>query len=295
MKFKSFINAFLPEVGKENIADEIGEITDDLRRHTLPAYKQSVELSKKFKYKGSTEMSKMHSQFGRIYKEDNIVVYMAAFLERLSDNIDVAEAAFSESFEDDVVKEALTYKRIGILQHIELSSFVVRFSRRLLMYIYAVETEQLKGARLDRFYAGEGKYLLANFTHFTNAIESLGVGAEVTQGRFEQMPDIIVKEDNIETQTSLVGINKLDPFKFNLIAPNWNPIFYIRMPLADRRVAKMREAQEEAKALQHRILHYKELQDGKNDPALSERIEYMEERVVKLRNKVERYEKGLRG
>lgn len=78
----------------------------------------------------------------------------------------------------------------------------------------------------------------------------------------------------------------MDPYHFGLIPIKMNPIYHIRMAIAEWQVARYNAAIEEKRALEYRLLALKASSDGKKDAKLEEAIEYSEARLAKLNYKL---------
>ena len=71
-----------------------------------------------------------------------------------------------------------------------------------------------------------------------------------------------------------------------------NPIYHIRIRIAEWQAAKYQEAKEERSMVELRLLSLKELKSGKDNARLEQQIEYNQERLSKLTAKIGRMEEN---
>ena len=99
-----------------------------------------------------------------------------------------------------------------------------------------------------------------------------------------------VNADSIANTNSIIGANRTDPFQFGLIPIVLNPIYHVRMAIADWQVTRYKAAQEEKRMLEFKLLKLKLAQTGKKDARLDEQIEYTAGRLDKLNYKLKTME-----
>ncbi|MOA51277.1 hypothetical protein D3C78_1744100 [compost metagenome] len=101
---------------------------------------------------------------------------------------------------------------------------------------------------------------------------------------------MVVAPDDVSTVEATVGATKTDPFHFGIIPVRLNPIYYVRMAIAEWQVNRYKAAVEEKRALEYRLLV---LKDGSKDAKIEQEIVYTEGRLQKLNKKLNDMEEGF--
>jgi hypothetical protein len=104
--------------------------------------------------------------------------------------------------------------------------------------------------------------------------------------KLEDIPNVIVSPETVEVTQRTVGLTKTDPFQAGLIPFVINPIYHVRMRIAEWQVRRYELAKEEMVAAELKLLMLKESRSGKKDAGLERKIEVYDDRVQKLRRKI---------
>jgi len=171
-------------------------------------------------------------------------------------------------------------------------SFAVRYARRVAVATmsFEVDASSDKQGLETIITAGEVEWLTTRRIHFFAALNSLSIGRKDVEERFKSLPDMTVNANSIQSTNSVLGANRTDPFQFGLIPIVLNPIYHVRMAIADWQVTRFKAAQEEKRMLEFKLLKLKMAQTGKSDARLDEQIEYTSGRLEKLNYKLKTME-----
>jgi hypothetical protein len=296
MKILSYIQSLLPSFKKDRVIEDIRLVRAEIIEHTGPSYKVATELLSKWKFK-SPVLSKQISIFERMVKgegNDNIVVTIDKSFKSILENLHIVENLINKMYNEEVVGKGFTYLKVNLLQFVEAVSFVSKFARRFLIYIYICETEVYPDSGTALYTSlskAEIEWIEANFVSFCTALNIVTIKPNDLDKQFNNIPDIVVTNENVETLSSTLGEARLDPFQMKLI-PIWlNPIYHIGMFVAEWQADRYKAAKEEVKLLQLRKLNLEKLSEGKPDAKLQKEIEYMEGRIQGLNYKLAKMEK----
>lgn len=287
MKMKDYISSLLPSFTKTRMIEDLGVVREELRHTTLPAYQTAAKAFANTRFKAQ-ELVKFEEEFKKNVKSrfrgGNSVIIMAQILEQVDKNIDVAERSVNAYYSDDVMREAMTYLKANLAQYIETVTFVVRYARRHLLFV--VSAENAATADNPTYFGmteGEFEWLRVQRYNFFQALCVMGgFKPEEVEKNFKEIPDIVLTKDNASVIEKTVGLQKVDPFQFGLI-PVWlNPIYHVRMNIAEWQVKRYKAAKHEKETIELRLLQLKHQQSGKTDARLQEQIEYNEGRLQKL-------------
>ena len=295
-----YIKKLTHRFGKNQIQKTCLSLEDILRTHTIPAYTSAVELFKthNFKAKEVIAFSKIFNKFANGSSNR----FIETILEALQNSTVILNSLYKKSEELYADQEAtlgLTFEKISYLRLLGAISFTNDFSRKLLNYIYILETAnadesfQLKGA----LSPAEIATLEASFTNFSIACGILTTPFEEIHNKLSSLPDAIYSESIEKTLQATLGPSKLDPLGFRgftipfNISVKWtNPMYWVGIVIADIQVASYKAAKEELELIQLRKLNLEKIYDKKPDPRLQLQIEVITNRVSALNYSIEKLE-----
>lgn len=290
MNIGKYVASLLPSFEKSRIEEDIRIQREELSENTIPPYASAAEW---FEVDGfsSRENKDYDKLFTRSVEVDrkirgNYITVVHGALERALESVQMIEEGLDKHFGRDVAAGGMTYTRANILRYLEVVSFGTRYARKLLLWTLHNE-KSAAGRRIgDPFTKAEEKWLQENRRAFFQAVRVMAHQAKDIRAILTNIPDMVVVPEEIEIAKETVGLAKIDPLKMNLI-PTWaNPVYHVRMAVAEWQVARYKAAQEEKRMLEYRLLALKELREGKEDAKLEQQIEYTENRVKKLNHRM---------
>lgn len=291
MKHSNLLNSLLPQFGKDRLLEDIRVTRSEIKEYTQPVYAQAAEMFRNWNFK-SAKLKSLMASFARQIKQernDNMVQTLAKVWKPVLENLDFLEDQVNRTFNEEVTALGLTYSKSTTIQLIEGTSFVSRYARRLLTFIYACETAEFPGNESfiqEDIPPAEHDYIQSNFVNFCQILGVLADASTATKRKLDSIPEIQVTSDNHNTLAATVGETKIDPFRLGLI-PVWlNPIYHIRMMVAEWQVKRYKEAKEEVQVLELRLLYLKRLNEGKPDANLQEQISYRQSQVNGMKKKI---------
>lgn len=296
MKIPTYLSSLLPSFTKSRIVEDCQITRGEIKDFSRPAYAMAAKDFKSYKFK-SERIKPIADAFGRMVKggHDNFIVTIDKGFQPMLENLDEVEKMIESIYADDVGGVALTYQKANLLQLVEIIGFVSRYARKLLIFTYAAETEQFPEAGTvftDAIVPAEIEWIEQNLVSFCTAFNIAITPTNKLKSALDGIPDIVVKQETAEAVSSTIGDKKLDPFGLKLIAPWLNPIYHVRMFVAEWQTNRYHEAKAELQLLQLHRLHLEKLKEGKPDAKLAQEIKYTENRINKLSFKLKELEKG---
>lgn len=284
MKINMFLTQVLPNFSKASMKKSLDETKKELREETLPQFKSASQSGfdkRQWKAEVNKSFQTTFDNGVRGHQRGNMLAATHRILQNLEKTFPTIEKLTDDYFSNDVVREAITFLGVNLIQFQEAMAFATRYSRKLLLFIITEEVRAVAPDQVDpkAILQGEINWLYAKRETFFAAMSILTMEPVEIGKALENTPDIVANAANVDQVTAMVGLDRVDPFRFNLISARMNPIFYIRKWIVEGQVASYREAQEERKQLECRILQLKNADDGKNDPKLQQIIEYNEKRL----------------
>ena len=295
MQIQDYLASLLPSFEADRVKRDILTLREELKNTTLPAYTAAADSFKRVQLVSKLTQD-YDKRFAMVVKTDirgNYVTVTNEVFHRLSDNLDALEGLVDRYFANDVVAKGLTFLKANLIQYIEACAFALRYGRKLLLWTYQCETNATKkdvaamGQELTEY---ERNYLSKNAPHFGNVIRILSGKAKELEQSIDECPDVVVTTENAPVLQRTMGLAKTDPFKFNLIPVKLNPIYHIRMAIAEYQVKCYKAAIEERRTLEYQLMALENARTGKKDPKLEEAIEYNQNRLQKMNVDIKRME-----
>lgn len=297
MKFNQFIKSLLPSFGKDQVLEDCRLTITELKEITIPIYDTAEDVFLNWDFK-TEELKANFSTFKNLVKvssRGNFVTMVSASLKNTVDNLEEIEKIIKKGYSEEITGNGLTYFKANLLQFVECAGFVSKYARKYLLYIYVCETSKYtteETSIADSITKAELEWLSANFINFCTAFNAVASNPSDVKRHIEDVPEIIITEDNADTLGATIGDKKIDPFNMGFIPIKLNPIYHIGMFVAEWQAARYKEAKEEMRLLQLRKLHLQNMIKDKPDAAVEKEIAYMETRVQGLSYKIAKMEEG---
>ena len=283
MAIENIIKFLLPSFGRDRIIEDIritrGELAD-----LIPMYEASAQTFKNWRF-ASQEVKDSIKVFSNMVggrDATNPVLRIAADLPKILENLQVVEDLVLSRMGNSVAGKGLTYKQASLIKFVDAAFLVSKYARKYLNFIYVGETaaQANNGADLsDSIPPVEREWLNTKMVDFCNALLTATRTSNETRELLDDVPEIEVAASNASTLKATVGDRKLDPLKLGFVASNYNPIYFVRMLVAEWQVMRHKEAREELTMLQLRKLNLEKLKAGRQDAKLEAQIRVVESRI----------------
>lgn len=289
-----FVKSLLPHLTRPEVFEDIRITQAELNTVGIPSYAPAVEHFKVSKLV-SEKNKDLEKLFERNYrpitkkKSLNFIAEIGSRLPEVVANLAATEISLNEVFGADVITSALTAKKAVLLRAVDQISFLSIFSVGLLNIIYYNEAVA-SGIEISEEMAPDNavinntnKYMAA----FAGILSIYGEDRSEYLSRIGTIPDVRFSEVNAEMLRSVYNENTLDPFsEFGVSSFIGNPIYHVRLVIAEWQEARYSMMRDKKKALELRLLHLKLLQDKENDAGVEKQIVYIQSRVSKLEYKM---------
>lgn len=295
MKLQKFISLMLPTFEKGRLIEELQVVRNEIKEITLPPLREASEFYRVGKLKSKQALNYDHNflRIAPIQKvSGNYLSVSYHVLATLDEKLNVLGKLIDHAFSKDVGSSSISFLRANILQYLEVASFSSRYARRLLLWSLSEEQDSDNSPfRLPKAMSkAEERWIWDNRDNYAKCLAILSIDTRKMESSFQAVPDMVVAPDDIAAVEATVGSTKTDPFHFGFIPVRLNPIYYIRMSIAEWQVNRYKAAVEEKRALEYRLLALKE--NGSKDAKLEQEIAYTEGRVQKLNKKLAEMEEG---
>jgi hypothetical protein len=294
MQIAKLVQSLLPTFTKNRILEDITMLREELKANTLGPFKTAVSDFGTRKW-ASTYAKSFEKAFEDAYRNrytGNYIKPINDTLLNIVENLDSVSRMVDLQFGNDVMRDAMNALGINLIQWVETAQFFVKYSRRLLVCTLTAEvnSSEKDKSEFEGLVDAEVQWLAVNRDNYLSALNIMAVRKAELEKKLEEVPNVVVNEQTIGTLSETVGTSKLDPMNFGLIPVALNPIYHIRMAVAEWQVARFNSAQAERKMLEFRILQLKQSSSGKRDARLEEEIVYNQGRLDKLNYKLNEME-----
>lgn len=289
MRIPQFLASLLPTFSKNRIVEDINITTGEITEYTHPAYSIATPDFKNHKF-SSERLKPFLGSFERHIKgRGNFIVNIDSGWKTVLANLEETKRLVEATYNEDVGGAGITYLKANLLQFVELVAFTSKYARKLLIFVYAAETEKYPDSGTvftDSIKPAEIEWLQSNMQNFGLAWNIVTTDPAEFKKKIKEIPDIVVKQEAADAVSAAIGDRKLDPFSMRLIPVWMNPIYHVRMFVAQWQTERYHEAKAELQLLQLHKLHLQKLKEGKPDAALKQQIEYTENRISKISAKI---------
>ena len=299
MKLDQYLSSLLPSFTKERVLEDCRMTSAELKETAIPLYGTAVKAFKGHKFKNAAAVD-METVFKRMVKghSGGLLEGTESALEQTLKNLGEIESMVDRVYSEEVAGLGMTYLKANLLQFTEWASFVSKYSRRLLIYVLILESSEYSDAGPtlnDSLEQAEIEWLQGHFVHFCTAINAVAQPTDKLKSAIANIPDINITKDNYDSLKATMGESKIDPFSVGLI-PIWlNPIYHVRMAVAEWRADRYRGQKEEKKVVELRVLNLKRIQDGKPDAKIQKEIDYSQRRLSRINHELEMMERRKNG
>lgn len=299
MIITDFIKSLLPSFGKNRVVEDARITYADLEGMVIPSYIEAEKLFTGWKYR-SQAMKDFEKIFKRIVKSDsdaNMIVAISRGLQRMAEQKDYMQDKIEASFEPEIVSTGLSCLKVNILRIVEATTFISDYAIMFLNYAYILETaEQSKetGYVRSNLSPAEIKQVQDQFSDFCIAFNVVAKDKKQIVKAIDNIPDVLINIDTGNAVMGVLGEDKLDPLSMrgfsNVTA---NPIYHIRMIVAERQIAKWKKNKELKRVLELRLLNLQMLMSGTTDAKTEKEILYIQGRVQSIDHTLKKLEEGI--
>jgi len=299
MKLIAFIKSLLPNFERSRIFEDVENMREQLVGKLKQRYADAVATLVGKKALKSAYGKTTQARFERICSPRgsvNYLEYTAKVLELLAFDTKIFKELVEKHFDRQVSSDGMSFVSGNILQTINAAGFVVDYARRNLLATVGFETHDAlanRGGTEPGLTKGELQWLDKYRDAFFEALMIFDIKPTDLRSRIESVPDMVVPPEGYDQIEELVGGNTvLDPNAVGFVPLKYNPIYRIRLQIANYQVEKYRAQQAELECLELRLVALKYAQSGRADPATEKEIADLEARVTESYFKIEKMEEA---
>lgn len=300
MKPINYLKSLLPSFTRVTALEDCRMTRLEITTVTHPAYESALRLFSSRKFE-SPELLADFEVFKRQVRgpsAPNTIVAIERSFKNLVTILDKIEEIINTNYGEEIAGAGMTYYKTAVLQMLETVGFASKYARRYLNYVLVVETSYMEDPQGEALandlgaaiVPAEVRYLKENFITFCSVMSNLIKPVATLESQLQQIPDVVITDDNSKTLPHTAGESKIDPFSHGFIPVFLNPIYHVRMRVAEWQVDRLNNAKEEKKLLELRKLKMERAASGKKDASLDKQIDYIQGRIENLDAEIRRKE-----
>jgi hypothetical protein len=290
MKILDYVKKLIPGMARSQVLDDIATARKIISEILIPGW-ESVDAQFGSGYKAPENKALVDKISAHLRGKIKGALAKATIgvLNGLLETLSYLESTVVESFDDEIARDGLTYRKATILRWVDLVIFMTDYSRALLRHIVGMEDHHALGHEHD-ITPGDVRYLEKNLAVYAGVLAVAAEGRKAFTKALDEIPEILVDEENDAVVKSTLGASRSDALQLGFLSPSTSPIYWFRMQAANRAVARYQSALEEKRMLELKVLRMKENHKPGANPALDKQIAYQEARIARLNNEIRTWE-----
>lgn len=300
MDLVQFASSLLPRFTRDRALEDARVTATELKTVSIAAYKEAELGLKKVDFK-SSQVKEFEKTYKRIVKGGgSMIESIRSILEDTAEVVSEVEKRLEKEFEKDITSAGISAKRAGVLQVLETCTFISGFSYTFLNHFYIYETALLNKDSQDYIRDNlspvQIDYVNMKFHEFCGALAVIDKNGKNFNRLMDTIPDVDISGNNASALVATVGAQKLDPMGLSTVSAGiLNPIYHIRLMVAEWQADRYKVAVETKKSLELRLLNLQMQSQGQFDAGMEKEINYIQGRINKLSKKINDMEESVNG
>lgn len=294
MEILAYIKRLIPWLKKDDVLEDLRITVAEFDKTVLPSYETAIDVPFKSNNK---EIKALVATFVRNYKrtKPGKQIIISSINEALPAVVAIAkylEHELDESLAKDIIADGLEARRVILVRASEHLSFISRYSVDLLNTLYAYEI----GATTGNVDVNPQiiKYINANLPTFCTLLAAYSVKLDLFKHNIDKVPALVISNDNIDALKGVYSQNTIDPVLSGITASfSYNPIYHIRLQIADYQAYRYTAMKDKKKALELRVMYLRSAQEEKPDPKVEQEISYQQSRIEAMEYKLRKIEASV--
>lgn len=295
-----YLQSLLPNNETANIRRNISNIKKVVGKHTLPSAESLITvIDANWQFKNA-DMAKLNKFFSAElpkkmdfkFRNPNMLQCAVYGLQCLDKNLDIIDNLTVNLFKSESFSAStLSYNKANILQYVEAADFYVRYVRCLLNFASTTELAEVQNVKDTKGYGpSDLEYLKSRSYDFVRVSTIISLNTNKTKEALSKTSDMLVTGDDSATKV-VVGSKGIDPLGFSNLPFPISFIFRVRMGAMSCDVDNYEAAKSEALSVEYRVMLLKEhIENGYGDAVVEKSLEVQEDRLLKLKRKIEEME-----
>lgn len=289
MKLLDFVKSLVPHVTKNTIQEDLRVTLKELDTVVLPSFKAasdylSVNKPDNRNYNTLTSDLKraLNGVKARRRGADPITEVYYRLL-NVRENVENVSKKIDAALSQDVVTSGIEADKAAYIRSAGAISFISRFSLDFLSVVYAYEADEKGGE--SHLKKPVILYVERHIRDFGILLKGYGCDSSEFDKTIRRIPPVLIGSGSTNLAAMVQDSVDRDEIEAGLMPGFiYNPIYHLRLPIAEWQMKRYEAAKEKKKALEIRLLNYQYQQENNEDtPAnLDKEIQYNQKRVDDL-------------
>lgn len=297
MRLSDWVKTMKTTTDKDDVVKAIQNTINELNNRTIPAVNTAAAVTKTFKFKtaDAIELDSKYKEALHLGRNANLFADLQERFKLIMTNVVFLQDTAETTLPQFVTRDQIDQRTATLLQLIEYTSWMSRYTRKLTETLVIFETEGLniyEDYQKNNINKGEMAWVKKKMGDFLNLITILAVPDKDFKKLYESIPLIKVDTDS-DIINSIVSKLKMDPFKMGFIPVRLNPFFHIGKWIVEYQANRHKEAQEDYVRIQKRILLLEEGMAGKSNPKIEKELEILRDKSESLVYRINKTEEEI--
>lgn len=295
-QIKKYVTSLLPIFKKDRVKEDSRVLRGILDNFSIPAYKDAVAVFEKVKFK-SKDVKEKEKDFDYIAKKTtngNLLDKVLYGLEGMHRSLDELDKYIDKNMEDEIATAGSSAGSVTVIRALEVGSFVANYSLLLLNWIYWSETTEAgEDSKHGAPSSGELKYIETKYPDFCRAIALFIKNQDDWAKLISNIPEVVIGTDVADGALSSLNAGVLDPANLGIFEKIENPIYHVRLVVAEYQNKVYARNKELKTLLELRALRLQQQLENTPSPQVEKELEYTQSRIESLNAKIRDYDKKV--
>lgn len=280
MRLLEYVSSLAPFKERKDLLNQIAGLEEEYDTTVAPVLPEvrdlilSIEIQSQIGKKYASTMARSVNYRG------NFLELFFRSMENARGSLSTVVAEIRRLFAFQFTNTNLTIQRANILKFVDALNFYIRWGRKFMLFLVAQESQARGRATTSSWSPAESEWIQSNMDQFIGLYPSMILNPAELKTKLNQASDAEINPETFDLATRSLGDAKIDPLRISGFSPQQNPFLMLGKHIAEARVARYRAAEEEYRALQHRLLELRELLAGNpTSPVLQKQIKMYEDRL----------------
>ena len=289
MSVFNFISRLFPETKRSTVDDDISytkRILDEVSIPLATSFKDVIVLCKDHSQSYKKAEEAFYSITGM--RKGNFSTDLLLVLRNARSNLDICEKFVKSEFEETSFSEAIGLRKAHILRALSAIGSIADLTTRMLNHI--MKAEEIKNGSDQEITSGEEKAFVDYIRRLFAFFSQYGQEPKIFENILGKIPEAVVTPKNAKEVASVFHKNA-DPFhktEINGFIPHL--VFFVRDQISNIQINRYESNKASKKQFELRVLMLKSQLAGTPNAGLEKQIQYYENQVAKLQDKIEAFE-----
>lgn len=290
-----FISRLLPEAKRSNVEDDLKntkKIFDEVSIPVINSARDCLKLLKKENAVFQSTASRFYDLTGmrdsKFFLDDYVTVIRNA-----RSNLDYVETQVKRQLEESTFSEAITLRKAQLLRAVAAFGSIADLTPQMVNHL--MKAAEIDAGAEQEISKGEEKAYETYTRTLFSILSQYGQEPRVFEKLLSSVPDAMVTPANSK-QVEAMFAKDADPFmkaEVNGFIPH--PVLVVREQWSNFQISRYEYNKTLKKSFELRVVSLRSQQNGEKNAGLEKQIQYFDNQIAKLQEKVSVFEQKYGG